>query len=98
MMKEQLQKLIESGDIFDLTKVNSFLHQAYSLSPELIVPLYEEYKHKWIKAGTFTYYAEDFLKYQDSPKLNDTFEVFSLWIIAQELLKHNEQEKTTRAD
>ena len=84
-MKEQLQKLIESGDIFNLTKVNSFLHAASVLCPELIVPLYEEYKDKWIKAGTFTYYAEDFLKYQDSPKINETSEVFSLFIIAQEL-------------
>lgn len=97
-MEKYLQQLIDSGDIFDLTKVNSFLQQAYFLSPELIIPLYEEYKHKWIKAGTFTYYAEDFLKYQDSPKINDTLEVFSLFIIAQELSKHNGQERTTRTD
>lgn len=91
-MEEYLQHLIESGDIFDLTKVNSFLSQAHFLCPELIIPLYEEYKHKWIKAGTFTYYAEDFLKYQDSPKISETLEPFALFFIAQELLKLEDQE------
>lgn len=79
-MKQLLNQLISSGDVYDLHKLNSFLNLA---DKKTIRELNSEFRHKWIKRGTLTYYAEDFPKYQDSAKLENTLEVFCLHLIYQ---------------
>lgn len=63
---------------FDLNQINSFVHTA---SKEDIVNTYYKYKDIWIEKGVLTYYAEDFIKYQNSQKLKDSLEIFILYII-----------------
>ena len=79
---EYKRKIIESGKVFDLRELNSFLHFA---SKKTICELNNELKDEWIKRGTLTYYAEDFLKYQNSPKIENTLEIFTLFKIYEAL-------------
>ena len=51
---------------FNLNEINSFVHTA---SKDEIISTYNKYKDDWIKRGVLTYYAEDFIKYQDSPMI-----------------------------
>lgn len=78
IINEQKRQLIASGDIYDIQKLNSFLHQA---PRQMICELYEEYKDTWIFTGTLTYYAEDLPKYEHSKKLENSVELFVLGII-----------------
>ena len=78
IIDKELTKLINSGDIYNLQKVNSFLHFA---PKDVIKELYKVYKNEWIERGTFTYYAEDFPKYQNSAKLDNSLETFALYFI-----------------
>lgn len=71
-------QLITSGNIYDIQKLNSFLHIA---PKKMIRELYEEYKDTWIFKGTFTYYAEDLPKYEHSAKLENGSELFALGLI-----------------
>lgn len=75
-------QLITSEDIYDIQKLNSFLHIA---PKEMIRELYEEYKDSWIFRGTFTYYAEDLPKYEHSAKLENGPEFFALGLIYKAL-------------
>lgn len=63
---------------FDLNQINSFVHTA---NKEDIVNTYYKYKDIWIEKGVLTYYAEDFIKYQNSQKIKDSLEIFILYII-----------------
>lgn len=87
-MKQLLNQLISSGDVYDLRKLNSFLGLA---DKETIRILYNDYKDKWIEHGTFTYYAEDFIKYQNSAKLDNSLEVFCLFHIYQALYQDEKE-------
>lgn len=69
---------MELNNPFDLNEINSFIHSA---SKQDIINTYNKYKKDWINKGVLTYYAEDFIKYQDSPKIQDTLEVFVLYLI-----------------
>lgn len=63
---------------YDLVEINSFLHSA---SKEEIINTYNKYKEEWINKGILTYYAEDFIKYQNSFKLDNSLEPYILYII-----------------
>lgn len=63
---------------YDLVEINSFLHSA---SKEEIINTYNKYKEEWINKGIITYYAEDFIKYQNSLKLDNSLEPYILYII-----------------
>ena len=63
---------------YDLIEINSFLHSA---SKDEILNIYNKYKEEWINKGILTYYAEDFVKYQNSKKIEDTLEPYILYII-----------------
>ena len=63
---------------FDLNQINSFVHTS---NKEDIVNTYYKYKDIWIEKGVLTYYAEDFIKYQNSQKIKDSLEIFILYII-----------------
>ena len=69
---------------YDLIEINSFLHSA---SKEEILDIYNKYKEEWINKGVLTYYAEDFIKYQNSPKLDNGLEPYILYIIYKSLNK-----------
>lgn len=73
---------MELNDPFNLNEINSFVHTA---NKDEIINTYNKYKDDWIKRGILTYYAEDFIKYQDSPKIHDTLEVFILYQIYNNL-------------
>ncbi len=77
-MKKFAIDLIESGDIYDIQKLNSFLHSA---DKKTIRELNSEFRDKWIEHGTLTYYAEDFPKYQKSKRLEEGLEVFVLFLL-----------------
>ena len=63
---------------FDLNQINSFVHTA---NKEDIVNTYYNYKDIWIEKAVLTYYAEDFIQYQNSQKIKDSLEIFILYII-----------------
>lgn len=67
---------------YDLIEINSFLHSA---SKDEILNIYNKYKEEWINKGILTYYAEDFVKYQNSKKIEDTLEPYILYIIYENL-------------
>lgn len=84
--REYIAQMIESGDIADPIKVYSLIHH---LSDELIVELYHQFKDRWIRTGVFTYYAEDFIKYQDSFRLYESAETIALSLIYEALERQN---------
>lgn len=70
--------MIKINNPYDLKEINSYLHTA---NKQDIIELYNKYKDEWINNGVLTYYAEDFIKYQHSSKLEDTEEPFVLYLI-----------------
>lgn len=63
---------------YDLVEINSFVHSASKVE---ILAIYNKYKKEWIDKGILTYYAEDFVKYQNSPKLDNSLEPYILYFI-----------------
>ena len=60
---------------YNLEDIYNFVKSA---SKEELIEVYFKYKESWINKGIFTYYAEDYFKYRNSPKLYNSVEAYIL--------------------
>lgn len=75
---EKPKKILENP--YDINQIHDFL-QNKNVSKEDIIDVYNKYKDEWIRKGIFTYYAEDYFKYKNSPKLYNSNESYILYTI-----------------